>query len=755
MRRPIPSQAVRAAWAIFYGMALLIVNLQVTGSWFPPPKGEGLWFYTAAVSLIMGDLIIHPYFAVPKDALAIAIPSAIALWFVTQGQAPGTAGVTAGVLAFSLLVAAGAILAMILGRVQHSRLNTVGTLAKEFATTIGHPKVLLTAVFAAALVEFHMDNPTETVLVVGTWAVLIGVQPERPIYWIWQRVRPGPTKAADFGGIAAYRTPGLLLVRHESEQSVELGTYLVCKDSSGPVRLAVALDYTGRDDVLLLRCLELPIAPEHQPWLTAASRRLGPDRVGKVDMSSEVPAVAAQASVLARMDRFLGIVDDGTDVQTMYFEVIEPRNIEEGHLVQVRIRDTPVVFQVVNGVTKEEVIHRRHTHGYVRAEATKVGTWNAKDKRFLRAPWLPRLNAPVTQVDPVADPADERTLGFFPGSTYPVEIGSIGDLVTHNTAILGILGIGKSMLAIELVERMLAEGIKVVCLDLTDQYAMELEGWHDRDADEASTARITQAGDEDRDELADNPEHGGSFPRMKDALATELDQFVRSDERGLMILNPARFGATRQETEPRTYKDDSGHWQRVAPLWTVTAVQVTQVVAETLLGLVQDEMRSEARVCLVLEEAHSLVPEWNNVANDADRNATNGTARAILQGRKYGFGCLLVTQRTANVTKTILNQCNTVFAMRTFDDTGKAFLANYLGSNYADMLPTLAEREAVFFGKASSCENPIRVRLNDRADFLERFRNAHPPPTAYKPNAGAGANGGEATGPKAPPEETL
>ena len=158
---------------------------------------------------------------------------------------------------------------------------------------------------------------------------------------------------------------------------------------------------------------------------------------------------------------------------------------------------------------------------------------------------------------------------------------------------------------------------------------------------------------------------------------------------------------------------------------------VTQVVAEALLALVQDEMRDVARVCLVLEEAHSLVPEWNNVANDADRNATNGTARAILQGRKYGFGCLLVTQRTANVTKTILNQCNTVFAMRTFDDTGKAFLANYLGSTYADILPTLDEREAIFFGKASSCENPIRVRLNDREDFLALFREKHPPPRQH------------------------
>lgn len=66
----------------------------------------------------------------------------------------------------------------------------------------------------------------------------------------------------------------------------------------------------------------------------------------------------------------------------------------------------------------------------------------------------------------------------------------------------------------------------------------------------------------------------------------------------------------------------------------------------------------------VFEEAHSLIPEWNAVASAGDKEATNGTAKAILQGRKYGLGCLVITQRTANVTKTILNQCNTVFGLR-------------------------------------------------------------------------------------------
>src|SRR5881409_2344908 len=78
----------------------------------------------------------------------------------------------------------------------------------------------------------------------------------------------------------------------------------------------------------------------------------------------------------------------------------------------------------------------------------------------------------------------------------------------------------------------------------------------------------------------------------------------------------------------------------------------------------------------------------------------------------------------------VLNQCNTIFAMMIFDDTGKGFLANYMGADYADSLSTLSERQAVFFGRASSCENPILIRLNDRDKFLQAFRAENPPPAA-------------------------
>ena len=65
--------------------------------------------------------------------------------------------------------------------------------------------------------------------------------------------------------------------------------------------------------------------------------------------------------------------------------------------------------------------------------------------------------------------------------------------------------------------------------------------------------------------------------------------------------------------------------------------------------------------------------------------------------------------------------------MRTFDDTGKEFLGNYIGSDYATILPAIQPRHAVVFGKASSCENPVLIRLNDQDDFRARFRPGNPP----------------------------
>ena len=386
-----------------------------------------------------------------------------------------------------------------------------------------------------------------------------------------------------------------------------------------------------------------------------------------------------------------------------------------------------VLYQIVGGLTKEEVVQQKNTFGYLRAQAQQIGIWNAEDEKFKQCAWLTNINEPV-YLENISDyQIQVDSVGHFPHSNYQAKISNINEMVTHNTAILGILGVGKSMLAIELVERMIASGIKVICLDLTNQYATELGEFYDQNYEEACLQDLQAASEKDREVFSNNPEEGGSLPNLSQAIYDDLVIFLDSaNPRRLKIYNPSSFVATKQQREPSQYKEGNT-WRRGAGLFTTTPVEITKIITEATLDILSDEMTDKARACLVYEEAHSLVPEWNSVVNEGDKNATSGTARAILQGRKYGIGCLLITQRTANVTKTILNQCNSIFAMRTFDETGKEFLSNYVGRDYASALSSIPERHAVFFGKASSCENPVLIRLNDQNQFREIFRGRHPP----------------------------
>ena len=272
---------------------------------------------------------------------------------------------------------------------------------------------------------------------------------------------------------------------------------------------------------------------------------------------------------------------------------------------------------------------------------------------------------------------------------------------------------------------MIADGIKVICLDLTNQYADLLAEFIDPAYEAARRQELVASGQ--GGVAHQNQEQGGSHLAFRERATEQLRAFVDpAEHRRLRVLNPAQFEVTRQA---------GGMFQGNANMATLTPTEITAIISDAALTVCQElGMTDHARVCLIYEEAHSLVPEWNSVVAEGDKAATARSARAILQGRKYGLGCLLITQRTANVTKTILNQCNTIFAMRTFDDTGKEFLSNYIGRDYAGILPSLEARNAVVFGKASSCENPVLVRLNDRQLFLNAFRAQFPVQPLPVPN---------------------
>jgi len=112
-------------------------------------------------------------------------------------------------------------------------------------------------------------------------------------------------------------------------------------------------------------------------------------------------------------------------------------------------------------------------------------------------------------------------------------------------------------------------------------------------------------------------------------------------------------------------------------------------------------------VLVVLEEAHRYLGEG---AGSLTRDSANRIAR---EGRKYGIGLLLVTQRPAELPKTALAQCGTIVALRlsNSEDQGtiKAALPDAV-AGLAAVLPSLRTHEAIISGEAVIL--PARARLD-------------------------------------------
>jgi DNA helicase HerA-like ATPase len=127
-------------------------------------------------------------------------------------------------------------------------------------------------------------------------------------------------------------------------------------------------------------------------------------------------------------------------------------------------------------------------------------------------------------------------------------------------------------------------------------------------------------------------------------------------------------------------------------------------------GLFWGREKSEGGVgrplLVVMEEAHRYV------GGDNDGPAREMVQRIVKEGRKFGIGAMIVSQRPSEVDETILSQCGTFVALRLSNasDRGKvqAALPDSL-AGVVDSLPVLRTGEAIIVGEAAHL--PIRCRI--------------------------------------------
>src|SRR5947209_18216242 len=72
------SQQWRLVSAIAYFVALVVLARYLNGQFWPPYGLEGLWFYSAAGALLIGEFVLEPFFTRPADAIASGLAILIA-----------------------------------------------------------------------------------------------------------------------------------------------------------------------------------------------------------------------------------------------------------------------------------------------------------------------------------------------------------------------------------------------------------------------------------------------------------------------------------------------------------------------------------------------------------------------------------------------------------------------------------------------------------------------------------------------------
>ena len=119
----------------------------------------------------------------------------------------------------------------------------------------------------------------------------------------------------------------------------------------------------------------------------------------------------------------------------------------------------------------------------------------------------------------------------------------------------------------------------------------------------------------------------------------------------------------------------------------------------------------EVPVLLVCEEAHRYAPRRDDAAFQPTKQALSRIAK---EGRKYGVGLGLISQRPSELSESILSQCNTLIALRMSNEQDQNFVRRALPDSVrslVDTLPTLRTQEALVVGEGSVV--PVRLRFDD------------------------------------------
>lgn len=170
-------------------------------------------------------------------------------------------------------------------------------------------------------------------------------------------------------------------------------------------------------------------------------------------------------------------------------------------------------------------------------------------------------------------------------------------------------------------------------------------------------------------------------------------------------------------------KDKSENGEIVVIDLSIVPTDILHIVVSVISRIIFEALQRYRRknnkllpTVLVMEEAHNFVSRYNLDSEDLSpsRLCSQTFEKIAKEGRKFGLGLMLSSQRPSELSPTVLSQCNTFLLHRLVNDRDQELVKKFVPDNLGSILnelPVLPTKKAILLGWAAPI--PILVDMNE------------------------------------------
>lgn len=543
--------------------------------------------FAALFLLSFATLLLEHFFGRPTDVMAAAV--SILLLIIPNQRLKEAWGIWYDVfLSYELLLLLAATTALLLltdAEGPSSSRNRASRFLKTVAVTLGPGRIQYFWLFFLTLLFFVEPRSIPFVSLALYAALVLFIQPQRALFKIPEAVTH---RAEEVGEIFGVQGKNTFLVR-------------LHPGSTRPaLRFSDLLEFTyGMDEPARVRrgfILERFFLDQAQ-WIRVLCHGELDRHVADLDPIENVRTDAVYRHAGKDVEDYLGelagVVREGTEIGTLRFLQAGRAGVEEGDLVEVHTSGARVLYQVAQARVNVESLESRNEADFVVGEAIQLGRWDSEEGTFDRFGWVPSAYTPVLKagwVEPPVRDDDEFEIGRLPGTEFPVLLNR-RVAISHHTAILGVTGVGKSVFARNLIRQLLDEDVRVIVVDFTREWREQLE-------DLGASPVLTD-------------EESSPLFKAIESITNEKSKFRNKwDHDAITEWKTTIFEGFRESLEDFLKGPDSIRIFELPEVSNTEGVlEYTQWFFKTLFHLAKTQDSFGKRVCIVLEEAHTVVPE--------------------------------------------------------------------------------------------------------------------------------------------------